>query len=379
MIKVIKIGLFNITVLIALVVIADLILWGLVPIPNTRTGMPQAYISSSFFPNQKFTLFSNEGLIGIDSVISFTTNNVGFRGDFLDIPKPDNEFRIFLVGGSTTECLFIDDSKSIGKQLQKKFIDEKDINVKVYNAGKSGDISTDHLAMLAHRINHLEPDLLILFSGINDFRRSIFDYNYIKLPQKLSNSEILKAFFSTYSQIVRRIILIKNNTSLNEGVVNISVDSNYGELINKAKSLPLTTTIPKVSTVFYQNNLKAIAGICKSNNYPLILVTQASTWNSKISNVIKNYHWLTMSPENKQFEEFVLDHGLERFNDVQRELANQNQIHLIDLANIIPKSEKYFYDDCHFNNSGVNFYSNLITNYIIENQLMVVDKKSPKN
>ena len=50
----------------------------------------------------------------------FTTNNMGFRGDELTMPKPANEFRIFMVGGSTTECLYLDDSKALTRVLQNE-------------------------------------------------------------------------------------------------------------------------------------------------------------------------------------------------------------------------------------------------------------------
>jgi hypothetical protein len=32
------------------------------------------------------------------------------------------------------------------------------VDVRVYGAGRSGDKSFDHVAMVAHRIAHLEPD-----------------------------------------------------------------------------------------------------------------------------------------------------------------------------------------------------------------------------
>src|SRR5262245_39849544 len=37
------------------------------------------------------------GLPGIEGQNHFSTNNMGFRGDFLLIPKAKNEFRIFMI------------------------------------------------------------------------------------------------------------------------------------------------------------------------------------------------------------------------------------------------------------------------------------------
>ena len=96
----------------------------------------------------------------------FTTNNVGFRGGFLARPKPAAEYRVFMVGGSTTECLYLDDTEAV------TFILQEELNRRmggkrqwrVYNAGKSGNRSYDHLAMISQRIVHLEPDMIIVFA-----------------------------------------------------------------------------------------------------------------------------------------------------------------------------------------------------------------------
>ena len=216
MMKLIKI---NILVLIGLIICSELILWGLLPTlyPGEEINNNN-YIPSSYEANQKFHLYSNEGLYGIDSNTTFTTNNFGFRGEDLEEDKNKNEYRIFLVGGSTTENFYIDDSKSVEKRIQDKLISIIDTGrgLKVLNAGKSGDISTDHLSMLAHRINHLQPDLIVLLCGINDFRRSINGYDYLHMPDRspVYLSKIFKKILISYSQIIRRILIMKNNMVL---------------------------------------------------------------------------------------------------------------------------------------------------------------------
>lgn len=338
------------------------------------------YIPSSFSPNQKYKFTSNEGLIGIDSVIYFSTNNYAFRGDSLVHPKPKDEYRIFLVGGSTTECLYIDDSKSVERQLEQKLAKHagKATKVKVYNAGKSGDLSIDHLAMISHRINHLEPDLIILFLGLNDFNQARNNYNYIQLPQKKFSREILKSFLASYSQIMRRFIVVKNNLLLEGNQILIRQETHYKDLINKTKTLPIIDTLPPINTTYFSNNLKSIVGLCKTNETELILVTQATTWNSKISDIIKDYHWMTITLDGKRVNESVLDKGLESFNNVIRKVGEKENLHVFDLDRIIPKSEKYFYDDCHFNNDGINFYSRAVSQLIINNNF-ILSKDSIKS
>jgi lysophospholipase L1-like esterase len=138
------------------------------------------YVASQFDPHLQVTFIAEAGLPGILGRTSFSTNNAGFRGDPLRVPKPPDEIRVFMVGGSTTECLVLDDADAVTAVLQREL--QKGIRagrtVKVYGAGKSGDRTDDHLAMIVHRVLLLEPDLVIVFPGINDLRAAIAGYDF---------------------------------------------------------------------------------------------------------------------------------------------------------------------------------------------------------
>jgi len=78
------------------------------------------YIKSEHPKNLRLVIDTEAGLPGMKGPNIFTTNNMGYRGDDLTMPKPANEFRIFMVGGSTTECVYLDDSKAITRVLQNE-------------------------------------------------------------------------------------------------------------------------------------------------------------------------------------------------------------------------------------------------------------------
>lgn len=368
--KYLKVISVNILLVGVFLIFTEVILWCFFSIPNVREGISSnsSYIPSSFYPNQKFTFKSTEGLIGIDSITTFSLNNFGYRGDSLKNPKPSNEFRIFLVGGSTTECLYIDDRKSVEAQLQESLNNKNTtFDIKVFNAGKSGDFSTDHLAMISHRINHLEPDLIVLFLGINDFKRTLSNHSYIQMPKKKLKKNILIDFLAAYSQLMRRFIVFKNNFSVNPQHVVITQETNYKDLVKKTKAMPVVDSIPYFSTKFFKNNLKSIIGICQTNEVQLVLVTQATTWNSTVSNRIRDFHWMTAVKDGIRYKEPALEKSINVFNDDIREIGQKEDVYILDLAKKIPKSEEYFYDDCHFNNNGVTYYSDLLAEFISNN------------
>ena len=110
-----------------------------------------------------------------------------------DLSEKDKcEFRIFIIGGSTTEGrALIDRFDPISARLEAKLQkDYKNILFKVYNAGSSSFFSQQELMLFQNRILYsLKPDYAIIFNGLNDFANSIGKSIY------LSNSHRYQRIF----------------------------------------------------------------------------------------------------------------------------------------------------------------------------------------
>ena len=66
-------------------------------------------------------------------------NSLGYRGEEIDIPKLNGEFRIVCMGGSTTYTSFVDDYRMSYPYLLEKHLKSKGYkNVDVINAGAGG-------------------------------------------------------------------------------------------------------------------------------------------------------------------------------------------------------------------------------------------------
>ena len=70
--------------------------------------------------------------------------------------------------------------------------------------------------MIVHRIIQLQPDMIILFAGINDLTRSVNNYDYLHYIQTgpLDRFRQLR-YLATESQIVRRFYYLFNRPSEN--------------------------------------------------------------------------------------------------------------------------------------------------------------------
>ena len=372
--------LLSIATFLICLIFAELFLRFFAPVPdpyepNKITNLNR-FINKDRMPNEHVYTQPEEGMRGISGVNSFSVNNFGFRGDYLARPKPDNEFRIFMLDASAFECFFLDDSQSVNAILQNDLNKgiTNNLMVKVYNTSVAGARLDENISLLVHRIVHLEPDMVILLSGINDLNLSIYGYDYLHyvlIKEKFPFSMLVRMLASEF-QIPRRLYyLIKKASPKSEKEIleEIPLQFNLAERAKFCASGSFTDIKPKLNLAAYRNNLKTIIGVARAGNIKLILMTQPSTWDSSIDPEAKKYHWMRRY-HGLTYREDLMDQALGQFNDITRQLAREYSLPLYDLAKIIPKSLEYFYDDCHFNVKGSETVGIGLASFIRENHLL---------
>ena len=121
---------------------------------------------------KQVTLDVLQNILGDTKIDDVNINSLGFRGDEFEKNKPDNTFRIFLLGGSQ---IFgtgaTSDNTTIPGYLQKYFDrNEESFAIEVINAGLKGIDSRKELLLLQNMILDFRPDLVIVYDGLNDLR-----------------------------------------------------------------------------------------------------------------------------------------------------------------------------------------------------------------
>jgi lysophospholipase L1-like esterase len=333
----------------------------------------QLLLPNQFPVNLKLRFQAEEGLPGFRGTpANFTINNYGYRGDSLIVPKPNRELRIFVIGGSTAECLYIDDQETWSAVLQRELAQRfQTASVKVFNAGRSGTTTADHIAELVHRTVHLEPNVVILMCGLNDFLKSNFGYDYLHVdrrdPWESRGSVHWLKMLTTEFQLGRRAYyLYKRFEPYNmELAEHIPLKSQYNNLLERQKGIPLSHDVPNTNLSIYLQNLTTMIGVCQRHQIQLILMTQQTSWDSKNDSLIKQWHWLTVFKD-KRYEENVLDSIMNEYNAVMKSLALQYTIPLFETDKVVAKTHEYFYDDCHFNPQGCALVGKKLSNFVWE-------------
>ena len=96
-------------------------------------------------------------------------NNFGYRGPDITLEKPDNTYRIFVIGGSTVVGGASGEDATIPAFLQQKFDNiDLGVEIEVINAGVAGLYSFGEYFFTKTKLPNFEPDLIIVYDGWND-------------------------------------------------------------------------------------------------------------------------------------------------------------------------------------------------------------------
>lgn len=279
---------------------------------------------------QKDYLINTENLV--DKEYKFRTDTNGFI--LPNVSFNDASTSIFFIGGSTTECSYVTEDLRYPYLVGKILNDSINEKINVFNSGVSGNHTYHAVDLLINKIIPLEPKYVVLMECINDWTTLLFEGTY-------------------WNQNPSRSLIVNPNSTL-------QINSDEWAHLRGKK---LSWNEDKIVKEFKKAQLTFI-NICKANNIEPILMTQANRYNqfpdTKISNELKN-----------KLEPFGL-----RYDDVKRinELIN-NQIRknaiacnllLIDLENMIPKSNLYMYDIVHYNDKGSILAAEIISKELIK-------------
>ena len=96
----------------------------------------------------------------------------------LPYQKPPDEFRIFILGGSSVAGHGVEyGNETISGQLEHMIAKSKlfpDQRIRVINAGTGGHFSGQELVTLSYRVMQFHPDMILVYDGYNDFMNMLW-------------------------------------------------------------------------------------------------------------------------------------------------------------------------------------------------------------
>lgn len=223
------------------------------------------------------------------------TNSYGFRGKEFSKIKPDNSYRIVILGGSAVYGLGASsDETTIPAFLEKELSAApliKGKSIEIINAGQGWYVSTQELILLITKILDLSPDMIVVFDGYNDFYHTVVTglppgypavwrhggmeqayRQYISMDFSLSDFRRPLAKLAYQSSFLYKLIVRTHTFSENMKIKKLSA---------VAADAPVFRPNQEIVDV-YVRNLKLMSAMAKEYKIKMVAVMQPSLMHKNI-------------------------------------------------------------------------------------------------
>ncbi|OGW85953.1 MAG: hypothetical protein A3C35_07235 [Omnitrophica bacterium RIFCSPHIGHO2_02_FULL_46_11] len=297
------------------------------------------------------------------------TNTAGFRGREITKEKPKGVYRIFVMGGSAvfsgdqpyelTHCAILE------KKLRERYPDK---NIEVLNAGAHWYTTEHALIQYLFTIKDYQPDMIIMWNGINDFYRSFS-------PKQFAFGKFQSDYSHFYGPISRMVFQYFKSRPLIE-IHLFSVTYLLRTFYTKvsANKLAIKRMKPVEISEFpslkpFDRNTVSFVQNTTLNGVKLILATQPVLYREGLNQKELDSLWIfqTMCNENGKYPSLKsVTLGMNAFNQKTRSIAQTLNIPLIDLDAKMPKTAQYLLDDCHYTKEGNALIADELLNFLVD-------------
>jgi len=318
---------------------------------------------------------------GVSGDSLFFANSRGVRGDELG---PRSDYRILAVGGSTTQCLYLDQSEAWPAVLQSRLsAPETGRRVWVGNAGRSGMSTAHHLVQMESLLSrHPELDALLMLVGVNDLLLGVCRSGW---RERQGPTELLRAAFSVPPDGVEPFKDFRfGGGPLGRVFTRLASAPEPGTLDRRGRAIEgwrrlrreassYEDMLPELSAELeaYARRLEALADLAERRSLRLVFLTQPVLWRADLSEADLRLLWLGGIGRWKNgvprayYSPGALARGMRAYNETLLDVCRRRRIECVDLASDLPKDVSVFYDDCHFNENGARKVAEAVSRHFL--------------
>lgn len=311
-------------------------------------------------PHSKMELHTSN-LRGVSPVAMHSTNKWGLRGDE---PPADwsKQYTIITIGGSTTQCFYLDDHKTWPYLLQGKLRDSYP-GAWVGNGGLDGHSTRGHVVFMQEVVKRVNPNVVVLLVGVNDLgllldqdaklNGSVYERVGLKY-RLLASSRLLQILYTWKRVLFDRVAVVDR--------------SGYGS--PEPQPLPEPENLTQVqedlpsSLQEYHANIEKIIQEARSLNIRVIFLTQPMLFDDTVywRGIEGAFYWIKNSKGKLSAATFWK--LLDLYNKELIRTCQLENVECFDLASAVPHSDLYFYDYVHFNEQGAELAAEKVSGYL---------------
>ena len=309
-----------------------------------------------------------------------TTNRWGLRGD--NPPDDENASTILAVGGSTTQCFYLDDRKTWPALLQEH-LRKNHPKVWVGNGGLDGHSTRGHLLFTREVIPRVRPKVVLFLVGVNDCLLSLretteeaqVDYDYdafrrddfaIELRERLlCASRVVQVAYIWKQVLFDRALVVQSSGHGAYTPTPLSQADADSAWPTDQNGKPILSQLAE-----FERNIRRIIDLVKAEGARPVFLTQPLRFDdTPYWRGIEGLHyWIQESrrvTSAAQHWRFLRTYNL-RLISICRELG----VACFDLASEIPHGEECFYDTAHFNEHGAELVAEKVAEFFERERIL---------
>ncbi len=285
-------------------------------------------------------------------------NSMGYRSPERTLERAPGAIRILCAGGSTTfDIAAVDDSSTWTWRLEGLLGSAIGGEPEVWNAGFPGWTSLENLISWVQRDLRLEPDLLILFQGINDLQPAShqpfdpgYEHGHAEVARRALGLELPPMHWSD------RSLLLEQLRDWIDGP-----EDPWSRLKVPTRPDQRAGVLPDDAIETFRRNVRSLISVAHGHGIPVLLVTQPLRIRARSRQADLDYlaGWLLgLEPEAAAQE-------LERLNDVLRAMGrNDPDVRVWDAATVVDWQDRHFADPMHFSAAGSELFASALAEQI---------------
>jgi lysophospholipase L1-like esterase len=279
-------------------------------------------------------------------------NAHGYRGAYPVMPKPPEEFRIIVLGGSAVW----EGDTMLTEYLQQALHQQGQTAAAVYNCGIVAANSTMQWITVMNEVADLHPDLIIFYDGANDILHPLhydprpgYPFNFLIYE---NNPFLMRPFPALL------MLAYKSN------LFRLAARRYLAERISKLTSLRkkhgyLTDAWQERIARVYLTNQKKTASFCHSTGIHFLTFFQPSVYSKKILSDTEEQFVSVRSTEQNHFTRLT--------DKIRQHVARDSLMAscFIDLSGAFDHQQQtIFRDDIHMSNEGRRWIASLMATAI---------------
>lgn len=296
-------------------------------------------------------------------------NSDNFRYDELTENKPDNIYRIFIVGGSTVLDKDRSYEKNLVKQIENMLQDYyPNKKIQVINAGYERYTSQHSLILYETKISDFNPDLIVVWQGFNDLYYSCMS-DFIPIKKYRNDYshfyEVLTNVTNSYFNYDLKLISVERLKKAFFENFYADIRKNFIKTEPKMEYVEMDS-FPSLNA--YIRNVNYMIKLAKADNVKIILGNQPNNYLDDPKAYVLAQFYCKKGTINVSLKSIRT--AMNKFNESSRKIALEQNIPFIDIESRVPKTWEYFTDDVHYTDKGSKRVAEVVFESIVDSSYL---------